>query len=131
MAGKATDVVDQMFHCIQTRDISGLAALYHDDIAIWHNFTNRAQSKAENLQALGALIKAVAEIRYEVLERHELGNRVIQRHNLHCTTPGGGKFAIPASIYFTIEDGKIRRIEEYLDTAQVNPLRDATGRPRL
>lgn len=131
MTDTAAELANRLFKCIESKDIAGVAALYHDDIAVWHNFTGTAQSKTENLRNLGDFAKAVAQIRYAVLERIDLGGRVIQRHDLHCRVADGREFAIPACIFITVENGRIRRIEEYLDTAQVNPLRDATQRPRL
>lgn len=131
MAATALEVADQLFRNLEAKNAAGVAALYHDDIAVWHNFSMAGQTREANLAILGDLIRNVSEIRYEVLERHDLGGKVVQRHNLRCRIASGREFVIPACIFITVDDGRIRRIEEYLDTAQANALREATGRARI
>lgn len=131
MARTAMETVDYLFKCLEAKQVAEVAALYRDDIEVWHNFSNAAMSKTDNLRILGDMAKSVAQIRYEVVERHDLGAKIVQRHTLRCKIASGAEFAIPACIFITVQDGKIRRIEEYLDSAQANLLRDATGRPRI
>ena len=128
MTHSSTDVAAQLFRAIESKSVAGVAALYDDAVGVWHNFDNAVQNKTDNLKVLEGLTKSVAQIRYEVLERHTVGDRVIQRHDLHCTLASGKTFTIPACIFITVMNGKITRIDEYLDTAQVNQLRAAQGR---
>ena len=130
MAHTAIDVARQLFEQIEAKRPDGVAALYADDVQVWHNFTNATQTKAENLRVLGGLTKNVAQIRYEVVERVLLGDRVMQRHLLHCRVANGEEIVIPACIFVTVRDGKISRIDEYLDTAQSNALGAAIERSR-
>jgi ketosteroid isomerase-like protein len=126
MSRSTADVAAQLFANIEAGNVAGVAALYHDEVAVWHNFDNATQTKAENLRLLVGLIEIAPQRRYEVLERHAIGNRFIQRHNLHCRTAAGADVVIPACIFITVQDGTIRRIDEYLDIAQTNPLRSGT-----
>src|SRR5262245_7618257 len=126
----ALDVAQRLFASIENKSVDAVAALYADDIAVWHNFTNATQSKAENLKTLGGLTKNVAHIRYEVTERVLLGERVMQRHLLRCRVENGEEVVIPACIFVTARNGKITRIDEYLDTAQSNALGAAIQRAR-
>ena len=120
-----------LFAAIEGSNPPGVAALYADDVEVWHNFSNACQSKAENLAVLTALVESVPRIRYEVLERVLLEDgRVLQRHNLRAGTDST-EVVIPACIFLTIEDGLILRIDEYLDTAQANRLRALTGRAQI
>jgi ketosteroid isomerase-like protein len=119
----ALAIAAELFTSIENKRPDRVASLYADDIAVWHNFSNRTQSKAENLAVLTRLTESVDRIRYEVIERVSLGNRILQRHNLRCVKPDGEEVVIPACIFITIIDGHITRIEEYLDTAQSARLR--------
>lgn len=125
------EIAAGLFDNIERKRVDGVAALYADDIAVWHNFSNAEQKKSENLAVLDGLTRAVESLRYEVLERVLLGDRVLQRHNLRCRTAKGEEIVIPACIFITVRNGKIARIDEYLDTGQANRLRAATGRPTL
>lgn len=118
-----------LFDAIERKDVDAVARLYADDVAVWHNFDDVSQNKAANLAVLRGLCEHVPAIRYEVFERHALGGgRMVQRHVLRARTPSGAEIAIPACIFVTVEDGRISRIDEYLDTVQANRLRSATGR---
>jgi ketosteroid isomerase-like protein len=122
VANTAIEVARQLFEQIEAKRVDGVAALYADDVQVWHNFSNTTQTKAENLKTLDGLTKSVAQIRYDVTERVLLGDRVMQRHLLRCRLGNGEEFVIPACIFVTARDGKITRIDEYLDTAQSNAL---------
>jgi uncharacterized protein len=130
MTGTALDVAQRLFDSIESKSVEAVAALYADDIAVWHNFSNAVQSKAENLTTLTGLTKSVAHIRYDVTERVLLGDRVMQRHLLRCRVDDGEEIVIPACIFVTARNGKITRIDEYLDTAQSNALVAAIQRSR-
>lgn len=130
MAQSALTTAAALFAGIEAGRSADVATLYGDDIEVWHNFTDRTQTKAENLRTLEGLIASAAAIRYEVIERLLLDDgRVLQRHNLRVRTPRGEEFVIPACIFITVRDGLIRRIDEYLDTGQANALRRASGSP--
>lgn len=119
-----------LFSAIEAKDPQAVAALYADDIAVWHNFDDAVQDKAANLDVLTGLCRAVAGIRYDVDERLQLEDgRVFQRHVLRASTRDGEEVRIPACILITVRDRRITAIHEYLDTAQANRLRAATGRP--
>jgi len=131
MSTSALQVAARLFESIESKRVDAVSALYADDVAIWHNFSNAEQTKAENLKTLEGLANSVESLHYEVLERMLLGDRVLQRHNLRCRTRTGEEVVIPACIFITVLDGLIHRIDEYLDTGQANRLREATGRPRI
>lgn len=130
MAKTAIEVAQHLFEQIEAKRVDGVSALYADDILVWHNFSNATQTKAENLKVLDGLTKNVTQIRYDVTERVLLGDRVMQRHLLRCRIGTGEEFVIPACIFVTAHDGKITRIDEYLDTTQSNALSAAIQRAR-
>jgi ketosteroid isomerase-like protein len=123
------DTAAALFAAIERKDPDAVAALYADDVQVWHNFSNTCQNKAENLATLTSLCRHVPEIRYDVTERLQLEDgRILQRHVLRART-GTEEVLIPACIFITVREGSIAAIHEYLDTAQANRLRAATGRP--
>lgn len=129
MQESALDTAARLFAGIEAGRSAEVSAIYADGIEVWHNFSNRIQTKAENLRTLEGLIASAGAIRYEVIERLALDDRrVMQRHNLRVRTAQGEEFVIPACIFITVDDGRIVRIDEYLDTGQANALRRASGR---
>lgn len=125
------DTAACLFAAIESKNPDAVAALYTDDIAVWHNFSNAEQDKAANVATLTGLVSSVDEVRYDVVERVLLDDgRVLQRHLLRARV-GGEEIVIPACIFLTLRGEQIARIDEYLDTGQANRLRAATGRPSL
>ena len=118
-----------LFAAIESKDPAAVAALYDDDIEVWHNFSDACQNRQENLATLTGLCENVPSIRYDVVERLLLEDgRVFQRHTLVASTETGEEVRIPACIILQIRDDRIVRIDEYLDTGQANRLRALTGR---
>lgn len=129
MSRHPEEIAAALFAAIEAKDPEAVAALYADDVEVWHNFDDVSQSKAENLKVLTGLCSSVAQIRYEVQERLLLDDgRVLQRHRLRTRVDSGAEIVIPACIFITVRDGRIVRLEEYLDTGQANRLRAASGR---
>jgi len=125
----ALSTAGALFKAIEAKDPEAVAALYADDIRVWHNFSNAFQDKAANLETLTGLCSSVPEIHYDVAERLLLDDgRVLQRHVLRAGD-GEQEVEIPACIFVTVRDGRIVAIHEYLDTAQANRLRALSGRP--
>jgi len=121
--------VAALFDAIEKKDPGAVEDLYADDVQVWHNFSNTAQSKSENIQVLTALCENVPEIHYDIVERLTLDDgRVFQRHTLRAKTDSGEEVLIPACMLLEVRDGKIARIDEYLDSGQANRLRTLTGR---
>lgn len=126
------DVAGSLFENIEAGDPAGVDAIYSDDVEVWHNFSNAIQTKAENVLTLTGLVSSVDKIRYDVKERIAIDDeRVMQRHDLCCTTRDGSNYIIPACIFITVRNGRIVRIDEYLDSAQANELRRASGRAAI
>ena len=112
--------------------MAGVDALYAEDYPGLAQLLQCDSEQGAEPAYAGGLIASVAKIHYAVKERRVLDSeRVMQRHDLECTTREGESFTIPACIFITVRGGKIVRIDEYLDSAQANALRAATGRAKL
>jgi ketosteroid isomerase-like protein len=116
-------LADRFFAAIEAGDVATLRTLYHPDAAVWHNSDQVDQPVEENLRVLGWLRRTVPDLRYTEVRRTLLPDGFVQQHVLRGTATGG-ELAVPAMLRFTVgEDGRVTRIEEYLDTRQVDVLR--------
>jgi ketosteroid isomerase-like protein len=120
--GVVTEVVDAFFRAIEQSDVGALQRIYDEELRVWHNFDGLTQNKSQNIETLANVVTHTRRIEYVVQERIVLGDRVAQRHQMHITTLSGKSLEIPAVIFLTVRDGRISRIEEYLDRTQLNPL---------
>ncbi len=108
----------KFFAAIQAGDIETVAATYSDDAVIWHNYDQIEQHKADNLRTLQYVIATVQGRSYDDVRRTVLDDGFVQQHVLRGTAPGG-PLEVPAMLRVWVADGRITRLDEYLDTAQV------------
>ena len=116
-------IADQFFSAIEMGDIDTVEALYADDVVVWHS--NRSldertsgQSKSENLALLRYVCDFIEGLNYEILDRQLTETGFVQQHVFRGRSKGGHEVALPVAIIFVIKDGKIARIDEYMDPAK-------------
>jgi ketosteroid isomerase-like protein len=108
--------VDRLIVAIEGGDADGVRAVYAPDVAVWHNHDGVEQGLEDNLRVLTWLISRTAERRYDEVRRHVLDDgRVVQQHVLRLRFADGRTADLPACLFVTVADGRISRIEEYLD----------------
>ncbi len=119
------DTVIRFFAAIEAGDIDAVREIYAPDALIWHNDDLIEQPVEENLKVLAGLHRAVSGLRYEVIRRAPTQDGVIQQHVLRGTLPSGQELALHAAMYLQVKDGRVTRIEEYLDSAKRSSVRAA------
>jgi len=117
------DVADRLFAAIQAGDVDGVRAVYHPDIEVWHNFDKLNQTADENLRVLAWMVRKMKDRRYEDVRRYETPDGFAQQHVLRGIAPNGEALDMPAAVFCTVKDGRITRLEEYLDPSQAAALR--------
>ena len=123
MSDSPLDVADRLFAAIQAGDVEGVRAVYHPDIEVWHNFDKLNQTADENLRVLAWMVRKMKDRRYEVVRRYETADGFAQQHVLRGIAPNGETLDMPAAVFCTVKDGRITRLEEYLDPAPAAALR--------
>jgi len=78
----------------------------------------------ENVRTLRALHRLIPGFRYDEIRRTVVADGYWQQHVLRATT-ANGDLNMPAALRVYVRDGKITRLEEYLDPA---PFSAAIGR---
>ncbi len=111
------DVADRLFSAIGRGDIDAVRDCYADGVVIWHNNDGIEQSRDQNLRTLAWVIKNVAGRRYDEIRRQPTPTGFVQQHVMRGTTQSGRALELPACIVCTVVDGKITRLDEYLDSA--------------
>lgn len=117
------ELADRFFTAIPKGDLETVRAIYAKDAAIWHNDDQATQSVEQNLRVLAWVTKNIRDLRYEEVRRHVTASGFVQQHVLRGIAPNGQPLEVPACILCTVRDGRITRLDEYLDSAQVAVLR--------
>lgn len=114
---------DRLFAAITRGDVEAVAALWSDDITVWHQGDERDSDKARALKVIRWYVGATTYRHYEVLDRQVFDGGFVQQHILHCTSVRGEDVALRVCLIVKVgDDGLIRRIDEYLDPAELAPL---------
>jgi ketosteroid isomerase-like protein len=117
------ELADRFFTAIPKGDLDTVRAIYAPDALIWHNNDQNTQSVEQNLQVLAWVTKNIAGLRYEEIRRYVTPAGFVQQHVLRGTAPNGKPLEVPACILCSVKDGRITRLDEYLDSAQIAVLR--------
>ena len=113
---------ERLMAAIMAGNVDAVRQIYSPDAVIWHNNDNVTQSVDENLAVLGWVVKHIANLRYENVRRQRTESGFVQQHVLRGTAPNGKPLEVPACLVCTVVDGRITRLDEYLDTAHLAPL---------
>jgi ketosteroid isomerase-like protein len=76
-------------------------------------------SKDANIAMLMGLWRQGVRLHYVFDEQLAVGNRGVRRHRVEATTRGGQRFVFQVAMFATIEDGRIVRLDEYIDSKEL------------
>jgi ketosteroid isomerase-like protein len=113
---------EKFMAAIQAGDVDTVRACYAPDAKIWHNNDNLEQSVEQNLKVLGWFMRKLPDRHYRIVRREALKDGFLQQHVLEATLPNGTAWKMAACVVVRIENGKVTRLDEYLDSAQANAL---------
>ena len=120
-------VIERFLKAIETCSEAALHEVYRDDIVIWHSFTNATMAKDASIAMLSGLWREGVRIRYAFDDQLVVGNRGVRRHRVEATTRGGRRFVMHVAMFATVEGGQIIRLDEYVDSKEVEALRAAVA----
>jgi ketosteroid isomerase-like protein len=116
---------DRFIDALNAGDAARVREFYQPDATVWHNFDNADQPLTENLKLLEWMVRKAPERRYRVLRREIVPGGWFQQHVLEARLADGREMKLYACCVITLQDGRIKRIEEYVDPAQAAVLREA------
>ena len=108
------------FSAIERGDLDAVRAAYAPHAVVWHNTDRREQNVDENLRVLAWVVGNIAERTYGEIRRVVVEDGFVQQHVLSGVGPHGARFSLPAMMRVWVHDGQITRLDEYLDSAQVD-----------
>jgi ketosteroid isomerase-like protein len=111
------ELADRLLAAIGVADEAALREVYSPNARIWHNFDQKDQTVEENLATLQDMHRRLDGLAYTQVRRFLAPGGFVQQHVLTGQAKAG-PLCMPAMIRFTVEGGRITRLEEYLDTRQ-------------
>lgn len=106
------------FDAYENRRVDLLADLYADDCVVWHNVFRREQSGRENLAALPGGYRMQRRRTYDDRIVHTFEGGFVIQYTLTGVQHDGHRGALWICIVGLCRDGKITRIDEYMDSGR-------------
>lgn len=103
-------------------DVAGVEALYHDDFSAWRCFDDRTLTRAQALKIVRILTSGLRDLRYDDVRVQPTPTGFVQQHTMRCTSARGEPVAAHVCMVATVVDGKLLRVDEYMDASQMAPL---------
>ena len=118
----ARAVAARFTECLLEGDVEGVDALYHDDVVVWRNIDDRELSKRQVMKVVRFLADNLEGLAYNNIRVRPIQDGYVQQHILSGTAANGQEVNAHACLIVTLEDGRIRRLDEYLDGTQIQAL---------
>jgi ketosteroid isomerase-like protein len=115
-------VARELTRRILAGDVDGVAELYHEDLTAWRSHDRRSLVRKQALRVVEILARQLRELRYEDVRIQPTPTGFVQQHVMRCLSPGGEPVEAHVCLVAEVRDGRILRIDEYMDSAQLAPL---------
>ena len=112
-------VAERFFAAIEAGDAEAARDLYAPDAEIWHNTDGITMRPEDNLKMLAWMGRNLPDLQYTEVRRSATADGFVQQHVLVATNRAGQRIEVPACIVIVVRDGKIARLDEYLDSVSV------------
>lgn len=113
-------LLDRIIAAAEAGDATDLADIYAPDAVIWHNHDDKETTVEQNGHLLEGMARWVSDRRYTERRVSAFDGGAVQQHVLRGTRVSTGEeVALHACAVITVnDDGKITRLDEYIDSAE-------------
>lgn len=123
------DFAKRFVTALQGNDPDVVRPFYAPDAQIWHNTDNIVQTVDENVKVMKWMMHNLPDRHYRVTRLEALSDGFLQQHVLEATLPDGKPWTLHACVIIKITDGKITRLDEYMDSAETSALQGVRRAP--
>lgn len=106
------------------RDVDGMEPTLSEDFILWHNHIGKKFGKSEMLTFIRTALEKTVKIEFRNQRWTVLSDsKLLLQHEMYVQMRDGQVLQdIPNAILYTLHDGKIAVIEEYVDGQAFAPL---------
>jgi ketosteroid isomerase-like protein len=109
----------RFFDAVENGDIDTVFATYAPEAKIWHNTDGAEPTRDDNAATLKGFVRHISNRVYDERRLSVFDGGFVHQHRLRGTRPDGAAVALDACIVCAVENGRITRLDEYFDSAQV------------
>ncbi|WP_216911072.1 nuclear transport factor 2 family protein [Nocardia noduli] len=125
-------VIDELFTALEKGDVDAAIACLTEDATVWHAFDRVAHDTHSIREDWGQLIAGSSTRRVTDVRRSATTEGFVQQHLMTIHTRTGAQLAWPVCIVVQVRDGRVARLDEYIDRAgHFTPTEDNATTPGL
>lgn len=114
----------RFFDAIEQGDIETMVGSFTPDAEIWHNTDEKIVTPAQTAQALTGMVARIKDREYADRQLTTFPGGFVQQHVLKGRrVHDDGEVRLPCAIVCKVANGRITRLDEYFDSAQVAEFR--------
>lgn len=112
------DLCNRFLDSIERRDMGAVAEILSPDLQFWANFTNQTKSRDAMLEAIGAGYAAHRRRTYDDRQIRTFDHGFLAQYTCRLVRHDGSSLALWAAMVAEVRDGRIVRVDEYLDSGK-------------
>lgn len=126
-AEETAALAKRFFDAVEAGDIDTVYASYAPEAKIWHNTDGLEQSREDNAAVLRDFVRRIPSRTYADRRLKVFEGGFVHQHTLRGVRADGVSVSLTACIVCAVEGGRITRLDEYFDSAQVTAFRQAAS----
>ena len=116
------EIAAQIAKSAATQDLSLFRGVFAEDAIWWHAFGDRVVSVEDSLAYFQLVLNVTENLRYEDVRITETPSGYIDQHYVRANMPDGTQVSMPAVMVVTVENGKVVRLDEYVEAFAGAPI---------
>jgi ketosteroid isomerase-like protein len=122
-----SDVANRLFGAIERGEYETVDGLWADDVTVWHTGDSQDNDRARALKVIRWFMNVTTSRSYEILDRQYFDGGFVQQHVLRASRSDHVSIEMRVCIVIKVDaKGRITRIDEYFDPADMAPLLRST-----
>ncbi|MDT5288839.1 MAG: hypothetical protein QOG79_731 [Mycobacterium sp.] len=121
------DVANRLFGAIERGEYETVDGMWTDDVTVWHTGDAQDNDRARALKVIRWFMNVTTSRSYEILDRQYFDGGFVQQHVLRASRSDHVSIEMRVCIVIKVDaKGRITRIDEYFDPADMAPLLRST-----
>jgi ketosteroid isomerase-like protein len=115
-------IANRFFDGLLSGDLDELQAACAPGSVLWINLTEQERALEASLPGFARLRAKVPDLGMEGVRRRGVAGGFVEQHVLTGTMPSGDALRVAGCFVGTVDNGRISRLEEYVDGGQAGAL---------
>src|SRR5690349_12369459 len=113
------ELSDRLAAAMASGNIGDFAAIWTDDAVLWHNYDSKLIPKEEFVAGVANMHSLCTELAFVDRVVYSIPIGFVSQQRFVGVSRSGASFDVPACIVGHVRDGKLARVDEYVDPTSI------------